>query len=498
MKEKIFLKQLGDYFDVYLPNVRRASSNTIAAYGYSFSIFFEFLYEVKGIPHSSATYKLLTPALFDEFILWMTNARKYSATSVRQRMTAISSFLKYASQRKMAALKPYTSVLAVERPTAPQEEFPYFTIDEIKIIVYLTADVSKVLYKKGESENLMSYNAILSNEAFEVLAEIIVNESNPNYWRDRFNNLSHREDSILRGCLKELRETGMISVGWADNYPYIIQVLKDGYLYEQYMDEMKIEEESLMPQFEKELYALLERTKNIDSPINAAPIGTDINEYNRPSEEWINDVEIFYSRYLTDHPLGQRIKTILFHRKLSAYTELVSCLNSVSKDRDYINKMNRTIEDPISHKASKLFPEYDVFLSHANKDKADIVEALNASLERLGINIFYDRKALEWGDTWKDRIIDGIHKAEFAIIVISENFFDREWTEKELNGFLTRQNADGQKLVLPIVHNITNQDLRNKYPSVADIQAIDSKDYTCDQIALLFARQLIKRLKYRN
>lgn len=137
MTEKIFLKQLADYFDVYLPNVRRASNNTIAAYGYSFSIFFEFLYETKGIPHSSVTYKLLTPVLFDEFILWMTNTRKYSAASVRQRMTAISSFLKYASQRKMAALKPYTSATSAERPNDPQEEFPYFTIDEIQIILSL-------------------------------------------------------------------------------------------------------------------------------------------------------------------------------------------------------------------------------------------------------------------------------------------------------------------------------------------------------------------------
>lgn len=137
MKEKIFLCQLGDYFDIYLPRVRRASNNTIAAYGYSFSLFFEFLYEERGIPHSSVTYKLLTPALFDEFILWMTNDRKYSATSVRQRMTALTSFLKYASQRKMDALKAYTSVMAAERPTAPQEEFPYFTIDEIIIILSL-------------------------------------------------------------------------------------------------------------------------------------------------------------------------------------------------------------------------------------------------------------------------------------------------------------------------------------------------------------------------
>ena len=147
---------------------------------------------------------------------------------------------------------------------------------------------------------------------------------------------------------------------------------------------------------------------------------------------------------------------------------------------------------------ANMLPEYDVFLSHANKDKADLVDELNDSLEKLGVKIFYDKKSLEWGDKWKDRILDGTKKAEFAIIVISENFFDREWTEKELNEFLNRQNRNGQKLILPIVHNITNEDLRNKYPSVADIQAIDSKAYSCDEIALLFARQLIKRLKAQN
>lgn len=101
----------------------------------------------------------------------------------------------------------------------------------------------------------------------------------------------------------------------------------------------------------------------------------------------------------------------------------------------------------------------------------------------------------EWGDNWKDRILNGTKKAEFAIIVISENFFDREWTERELNEFLNRQNRNGQKLILPILNNITVSQLQEKYPSIADIQAIDSSKYSCDQIALLFARQLIKRLK---
>ena len=250
-----------------------------------------------------------------------------------------------------------------------------------------------------------------------------------------------------------------------------------------------------MTKFESELNSLLDRTKEIKSPINAGTLGTNINEYNRPSEDWINDVEIFYNKYLKEHSLGNRINTILIHRTLSAYNDLVSCLTSISRDQDFIDKMNGVSKVEVPTYQARSLPEYDVFLSHANKDKAEIVDELYKSLEKLGVKIFYDKKSLEWGDKWKDRILDGTKKAEFAIIVISENFFDREWTEKELNEFLNRQNQNGQKLILPIVHNITNDDLRKKYPAVADIQAIDSKDYSCNEIALLFARQLIQRLK---
>lgn len=138
---------------------------------------------------------------------------------------------------------------------------------------------------------------------------------------------------------------------------------------------------------------------------------------------------------------------------------------------------------------------YDVFISHANKDKNDYVNELKKSIDKLKINVFYDKDTLEWGDKWKDKILEGVEKAEFAIIVISENFFDREWTEKELNEFLSRQNANGQKIILPILHNITTSQLKEKYPDVADIQVLSSSEHSCDEIALLFAGQLIKRLK---
>lgn len=248
--------------------------------------------------------------------------------------------------------------------------------------------------------------------------------------------------------------------------------------------------------FEEELNALVQRTKVSDVKPSSTASYETINriksENKKKHEIWMNDVDIFYNKYLKNHPLAQKIDSWLFHRK---YEMLVAALESISNDKDFINKMNGMLLVEVPKYQAKTLPEYDVFISHANKDKEDLIEELYQSLNALGVKIFYDKESLEWGDNWKDRILKGTKKAEFAIIVISENFFDREWTERELAEFLNRQNRNGQKLILPILHNITAEQLKGKYPLVADIQAIDSSKYSCDQIALLFARQLIKRLK---
>lgn len=99
----------------------------------------------------------------------------------------------------------------------------------------------------------------------------------------------------------------------------------------------------MVSDFETQLNELLERTKNIKSPINATFGETNINEYNKPSEVWMNDVQILYENYLKDHAFGERIKSLLLHRGLGAYSNLVSCLESISNDKSFINKKKQAI-----------------------------------------------------------------------------------------------------------------------------------------------------------
>lgn len=221
--------------------------------------------------------------------------------------------------------------------------------------------------------------------------------------------------------------------------------------------------------------------------IRHIPSGTDY-------EQWLQKVKTFNERYLKSHPSFSDINSAIFQHTEYTAMKVMGALQNVYEDEEFWdNQEQKNISVPIYK--TKDMTSYDVFISHANKDKVDYVDELKASLEKLKIKIFYDKDSLEWGDNWKQRILDGVRESEFAIIVISENFFDREWTEKELNELLNRQNRNGQKIILPILHNITIEELQAKYPKVADIQALDSAKYSCDEIALKFAEQLIKRLK---
>lgn len=121
----------------------------------------------------------------------------------------------------------------------------------------------------------------VSKEAEDLLMEILEHEHEGDYWKNHFDKLSDCDDIVLRGCFKELRESGLINVEYADNYPYWITILKDGYLYEKHLEE---EKEAEMTPFERELNELLKRAKNIKAPINTAPSNMSRDEYNKPSE----------------------------------------------------------------------------------------------------------------------------------------------------------------------------------------------------------------------
>jgi len=109
----------------------------------------------------------------------------------------------------------------------------------------------------------------------------------------------------------------------------------------------------------------------------------------------------------------------------------------------------------------------DVFISHASEDKP-YVEPLAKALEAAGVSVWYDRLVLEWGDDLRPMIDNGLVNCRYGIVILSKAFLaKKKWTEHELNGLFARERA-GKKLVLPIWHGITRDDLLQYSPALAD------------------------------
>ena len=171
--------------------------------------------------------------------------------------------------------------------------------------------------------------------------------------------------------------------------------------------------------------------------------------------------------------------------------------------REQNQKLNETIMQLKNQNAGnpQLLPannayQFDVFVSHASANKEELVNELTTALGKLDISIWYDANILDWGDNWKLQINNGLKKCRFGIVVISPEFLGREWTEKELNELLHRQNETGQKVVLPLLYKMTVEEMKQQYPQLADFQArtINPGDDLRD-IVIDFARILIRALK---
>lgn len=114
------------------------------------------------------------------------------------------------------------------------------------------------------------------------------------------------------------------------------------------------------------------------------------------------------------------------------------------------------------------------FISHASEDKDEFVRPLAHALRRRGINVWYDEFSLRPGDSLRRSIDRGLLECDFGIVVLSPNFFVKEWPQRELDALVTAEIA-GTKRVLPIWHNVDAKLVASVSPMLADKVAFQSK-----------------------
>ncbi len=151
-------------------------------------------------------------------------------------------------------------------------------------------------------------------------------------------------------------------------------------------------------------------------------------------------------------------------------TEEIAILNSESERRGYVTQFygktwleqRSSLEKPLA------------FISHDARDKDAIARPLAEELRKIpGCIVWFDEYSLKVGDSLRTSIEKGIKECKKCILVLTPNYFDNNgWAAEEFSAVFTRERIEQERVILPVWHNVTKQDVYNYSPSLADTVAI--------------------------
>ncbi len=134
---------------------------------------------------------------------------------------------------------------------------------------------------------------------------------------------------------------------------------------------------------------------------------------------------------------------------------------------------------------------WDLFISHASEDKNDFVRPLAKLLREQRIKVWYDEFTLKQGHSLREKIDEGIKNSRFGLVILSENFFSKQWTKKELNGLFSKENFEGEDIILPVWLDLNFKQVYEFSPILSDKLSLSASKDNITEIA----NNIVDRIK---
>ncbi|MBF0184905.1 MAG: toll/interleukin-1 receptor domain-containing protein [Magnetococcales bacterium] len=119
---------------------------------------------------------------------------------------------------------------------------------------------------------------------------------------------------------------------------------------------------------------------------------------------------------------------------------------------------------------------WDVFISYSSNDRKEVVVPLANILAAFGIKSWLDEGEIFVGDSIYGKINDGLLKSRFVLVIFSPNFFSSSWTKKELDGAMVKAISSDNNVILPVLHNLNTDQIKQHTTILAGIRALRTED----------------------
>lgn len=136
MKSNTFQQLLSSNFLKYIPERTGYSCNTIKSYRDTFILVFQYQEHLKK-PLIKISLETMSRKYIEDFLIWLENEKKYSASSINQRLAAVHAFLKYVQRENPEYVALCTSILSIKSKKVPVVPMNYFSVEALKLLLGL-------------------------------------------------------------------------------------------------------------------------------------------------------------------------------------------------------------------------------------------------------------------------------------------------------------------------------------------------------------------------
>jgi site-specific recombinase XerD len=146
------------------------------------------------------------------------------------------------------------------------------------------------------------------------------------------------------------------------------------------------------------------------------------------------------------------------------------------------SRMTSTTESPIACLRSQganepvaalLCPTGDAFICCVLEDEAEVALPLARALLTSGLRVRLGRYSLQRGETLDLAIADGFARCSYGIVILSQAFIGKKHSARELSALFAGVRPGS---VLPVWHNVTQDEVQTWSPIIARMQAVKTED----------------------
>ena len=115
-----------------------------------------------------------------------------------------------------------------------------------------------------------------------------------------------------------------------------------------------------------------------------------------------------------------------------------------------------------------------IFVCHCSEDKNDVARPLATAVIQEGYDVWFDEPIINCGDSIFEKINEGLKDTDFGVVIFSKSFFlKKKWPMMELDALIAKE-TDERKIIIPIWHGITSEEMRNNFPLLANRKALST------------------------